>query len=159
VRYFRLAAKQGDAAAQCHLAYSFESGEGVAQDQAEAVRYFRLAAEQGDADAQFSLGDCFENGEGVAQDWSEAVRYYRLAAAQTGALSAEQLAVITTACDRIACSHEAAASCCLGCGARRNLKKCTHCRIARFCSSECLSRAWPAHKPNCKLWREVAGDS
>jgi hypothetical protein len=129
----------------------------VAQDLVEAVRYYRLAAEQGLAYAQLQLGVCFENGEGVAQDWAEAVRFYRLAAAQSGALCAAQLARVTAACHRIACSREVAVACCLGCGARRKLKTCAKCHVARFCSSECVARAWPAHKPNCRLWQDDAG--
>jgi TPR repeat protein len=69
----------------------FCNGEGVAQDQAEAVRLWRLAAAQGDADAQFNLGAMFANGEGVAQDKAEAVRLYRLAAAQGHAKAAAAL--------------------------------------------------------------------
>jgi TPR repeat protein len=60
----------------------FSKGEGVAQDQAEAVRSWRLAAAQGHADAQNNLGYIFDKGKGVAQDKAEAVRLYRLAAAQ-----------------------------------------------------------------------------
>jgi hypothetical protein len=63
---------------------------------------------------------------------------------------------ITAALDQIACSREAAFACCLGCGARRKLKKCAQCRLARFCGTECVARAWPAHKPNCKLSRDEA---
>ena len=154
--FFRLAAEQGHAAAQHNLGWCYQRGEGVAQDWAEAVLYFRLAAEQGHAGAQTNLGGCFERGEGVAQDVAEAVRYYRLAAAQAGALSSEQLAHITAACERVACDRELAAACCLGCGARRKLKKCSGCKVARFCGAECCARAWPAHKPNCKLWSDAA---
>jgi hypothetical protein len=155
VRYYRMAAGKGLSSAQFNLGCCFENGWGVTQDSAEAARYFRLAAEQGLANAQFSLGCFFEQGEGVAQDWTEAVRYYRLAAAQTGALSMEQLAKISAACDRIACSRETAVACCLGCGARRKLKSCAKCHVARFCGSECIARVWPAHKPNCRLWRNA----
>jgi hypothetical protein len=119
------------------------------------VRYYRLAAEQGYAGAQFNLGVCLEHGEGMARDLAEAVRYYRLAAAHADALSVEDLAKITAACDRIACSREVASVCCLGCGARRKLKKCAKCHVARFCSTECVALAWPGHKPNCKLWRDA----
>jgi hypothetical protein len=153
---YRLAAEQGHAEAQFNLGFCFANGKGVAQDEAEAVRYFRLAAEQGYADAQFNLGCCFANGKGVAQDEAEAVRFYRLAAAQADALPSETLALITAACDRIACSREVASRCCLGCGARRKLKTCAKCRVARFCGTECVARAWPAHKPNCRLWRADA---
>jgi hypothetical protein len=154
VRYYRLAAEQGHADAQCNLGSCYKDGEGVAQDWAEAVRYYRLAAEQGHAGAQSSLGICFEIGaEGVAQDLAEAVRYYRLAISQADALSADELARMTAACDRIACSREVASTCCLGCGARRKLKTCAKCKMARFCGTECVARAWPAHQPNCRLWR------
>jgi tetratricopeptide (TPR) repeat protein len=58
---------------------------------------------------------------------------------------------------RYASSREMAAARCLGCGTQHTslhkLKKCSRCRVARFCSTECVARAGPAHKPNCKLWR------
>ena len=128
----------------------------MAQDAVEAVRYYRLAAAQGSAVAQFNLGVCFERGEGVAQDAVEAVRYYRLAAAaDEDALSAEHRASALAGCERIACDREVAAACCLGCGARRKLKTCSKCKVARFCGAECVARAWPAHQPNCWLWRAV----
>ncbi len=60
----------------------FLNGEGVAQDDAEAVRLFSLAADQGLATAHFALGFMFSNGQGVAQDDAEAVRVFNLAAAQ-----------------------------------------------------------------------------
>ena len=47
-----------------------------------------------------------------------------------------------------------AAAYCMGCGAQRKLKTCAKCRVARFCSAECIARCWPAHKPHCKLWRD-----
>ena len=145
---------QGHPTAQFNLGRCFARGEGVAQDWAEAVRYYRQAAEQGLADAQFALGGCYEEGEGVAQDWAEALRYYRLAAAQSdGGLSSGQLAAVHAACERFASDRDLAAACCLGCGARRKLKKCSKCKVARFCSTECVARAWPAHKPNCRLWQ------
>ena len=33
----------------------YRDGQGVVQDEAEAVRWFRLAAEQGHAEAQYNL--------------------------------------------------------------------------------------------------------
>jgi TPR repeat protein len=55
VRWYRLAAAQGVAVAQCNLGFMFEKGRGVAQDDAEAVRWYRLAAAQGDARATAAL--------------------------------------------------------------------------------------------------------
>ena len=54
----RHAAEQGDADAQYNLKVAYGTGEGVAQDDAEAVRWYRLAAEQGNAGAQLALGSC-----------------------------------------------------------------------------------------------------
>ena len=56
VKWYRLAAEQGNARAQYNLGYAYDNGEGVEQDYVEAVKWFRLAAEQGNADAQYNLG-------------------------------------------------------------------------------------------------------
>ena len=52
----RQAAEQGDATAQFNLGVMYAKGEGVPQDDAEAVRWFRLSAEQGHASSQGALG-------------------------------------------------------------------------------------------------------
>ena len=76
----RQTAEQGNAEAQFNLAAMYAAGEGIQQDEAEAVRWYRLAAEQGHADAQASLGGMYLEGRGVPQDDAEAVRWIRLAA-------------------------------------------------------------------------------
>ena len=43
----RRLAEQGDAEAQSSLAVMYDTGEGVPEDDAEAVKWFRMAAEQG----------------------------------------------------------------------------------------------------------------
>ena len=55
-REWRELADQGLPKAQSALGLMYQDGQGVAQDDAEAVKWFRLAAEQGDADAQSNLG-------------------------------------------------------------------------------------------------------
>ena len=60
----------------------YDNGNGVPEDDAEAVRWYRLAAEQRLAAAQFNLGLMYEHGNGVREDDAEAVRWYRLAAEQ-----------------------------------------------------------------------------
>ena len=77
-----VAAEKGDADAQNSLATAYAAGEGVQQDDAEAVKWFRRAAEQGYASAQFNLGVMFARGRGVLQDHAEAAEWYRLAAEQ-----------------------------------------------------------------------------
>ena len=76
------AAEQGDAGAQFLLGSRYDHGQGVPEDDAEAVRWYHLAAEQGHASAQYYLGYKFAQGEGVARDTGEAVRWLREAAGQ-----------------------------------------------------------------------------
>jgi hypothetical protein len=52
------------------------------------------------------------------------------------------------------------ASECVACGAKRKLKTCAQCKIARFCNGNCMRMAWPIHKSVCKKWAaERAGAS
>jgi len=87
-------AEQGDAAAQFNLGGMYSLGQGVPQDDQEAVRWWRLAAEQGDAAAQFNLGVSYDQGRGVPQDDGEAVRWYRLAAVQGHATAQFNLGIL-----------------------------------------------------------------
>ena len=80
-------AEAGNAEAQYELGRAYEMGEGVSEDDAEAVRWYRMAAEQGEALAQFNLGLMYANGRGVLKDEAEAVRWFRLAAEQGLALA------------------------------------------------------------------------
>jgi hypothetical protein len=75
-------AEKGNAAAQYNLGDMYREGEGVAEDDKEAVKWYRKAAEQGHAQAQNNLGDMYANGEGVPMDSKEAVKWYRKAAEQ-----------------------------------------------------------------------------
>ena len=74
--------EQGDAEAQLLLGSLYDTGEGVPEDDAEAVRWYRLAAEQGLAEAQLNLGVMYDNGEGVPEDDTVAAQWYRMAAEQ-----------------------------------------------------------------------------
>ena len=82
----RRLAEQGDVDAQFNLGVMYATGEGVPENDAEAVRWYRLAADQGYTNAQLSLGLMYANGEGVARDLAEAVKWYRLAAEQGDAM-------------------------------------------------------------------------
>ena len=73
-------ANTGDPEAQSDLGLLYLEGQGITQDDPEAVRWFRLAAEQGHAVAQSNLGMMYAGGRAVIQDPVEAVRWYRLAA-------------------------------------------------------------------------------
>ena len=51
VRWYTLAANQGDTDAQYNLGVCYERGIGVAKNESEAVRWYTLAAKQGQANA------------------------------------------------------------------------------------------------------------
>ena len=88
-------AKQGNADAQYNLGLMHEKGQGVPQDDKEAVKWYRLAAQQGGADAQYNLGFMYHNGQGVPQHYKEAVKWYRLAAEQGYAAAQTGLGVMS----------------------------------------------------------------
>ena len=46
----------------------YERGDGVPEDNAEAVRWYRMAAAQGDAKGQRALGFMYTQSEGVYED-------------------------------------------------------------------------------------------
>ena len=54
----------------------YANGEGVPENDAEAVKWFRLAAEQGHAGAQFNLGGMYATGEGVLRSGAAAADWY-----------------------------------------------------------------------------------
>jgi TPR repeat protein len=87
VAEWRKGAEKGDAAAQYNLGYCYAHGQGVTQNDGEAVKWCRKAADQGDAFAQQTLGVCYANGIGVPQNDAQAIKWYRKAAEQGNALA------------------------------------------------------------------------
>ena len=81
-KWYRLAAEQGIAIAQFNLGVMYRNGNGVPENDAEAVRWYRLAAEQGHAIAQSNLGVMYDSGEGVPENDVRAYIWYSVAAAQ-----------------------------------------------------------------------------
>ena len=75
-------AEQGDPIAQRNLGLLYEAGEGVLENDAEALRWYMLAAVQGRASAQYNLGIMYDNGEGVPQNNLRAYMWWSVAAAQ-----------------------------------------------------------------------------
>ena len=85
MKWYRLAAEQGNAYGQFNLGVMYANGQGVVQDNAEAVKLYRLAAEQGYASAQFNLGGMYGDGQGVIQDNVMAHMWLNIAAANGAA--------------------------------------------------------------------------
>jgi len=82
LKEFRPLAEQGYPLAQATLGFMYAKGQGVPQDDQEAVKWYRLAVEQGDAVAQANLGLMYAKGQGVAQNYIQAYMWETLAAAQ-----------------------------------------------------------------------------
>ena len=82
LKEWRPLAERGYAKAQSNLAWMYEHGRGILQDEAEAVKWYRKAAEQGDARAQSNLGVMFKNDQVGAYEPFEAVKWFRKAAEQ-----------------------------------------------------------------------------
>ena len=76
------AAKQGDAVAQNNLGLMYANGDGVPENDAEAVKWFRKAADQGYASAQYNLGLMYAMAKVCQRMMLRLVKWYRKAADQ-----------------------------------------------------------------------------
>jgi len=77
---YKKAAEAGYAPAQNDIGYMYMSGEGVEENDVEAVKWYLKAVEQGLAEAQTNLGYMYDYGKGVEENDVEAVKWYRIAA-------------------------------------------------------------------------------
>lgn len=77
---YRKAADRGYPPAMFNLGVSYEEGDGVAADAAEACKWYILAADAGHAEAMFNLANCYRMGRGVPADREKAFEYFRRAA-------------------------------------------------------------------------------
>lgn len=84
----------GDARAQVELGLAYATGDGVTEDDAEAVKWFRKAADQDDVRGERYLAEMYFRGRGVPADNEEAAKWLRLAAGQDDAESEHNLAVM-----------------------------------------------------------------
>jgi len=99
LRWYFLAAENGDSAAQNLIGKAYELGRyGLSTRSEEAVRWYKLAfegylslAEKGKAEAQYLLGDMCRKGNGRPQDFAKAIHWYTLAAGQGYAWAQYQL--------------------------------------------------------------------
>ena len=80
VKWYQLAAEQGDASSQYHLAFMFYDGEGVDLNYDEAFKWFHKSAEQEFAAAQYNVATMYKMGKGVEADDAKAVEWLKKAA-------------------------------------------------------------------------------
>jgi TPR repeat protein len=87
LRITRPLAAQGEEWAQVSLGDLYANGQGVVQDNAEAVKWWKLASAQGSAIAQSNLGNMYASGRGIVQDYVRAHMWFNLAAVSGNKLS------------------------------------------------------------------------
>jgi TPR repeat protein len=75
----------GEPRAQYDLGLMYDKGQGVPQNDAEAMRWYERAAEQGEPRAQYNLGLMHLNGQGVPPDVVKAYFWVSLSASQGNA--------------------------------------------------------------------------
>merc|ERR1712139_115880 len=82
MKWYRMAADQGNADAQCNIGNMYYDGQGVAQDYSAAMKWYRMAAGQGYAQAVRNVGGMYYEGKGVPQNTLEALRWLHKAQVQ-----------------------------------------------------------------------------
>ena len=88
-------AERGDSDAQWQMAVRYHNGEGVPQDDTQAMKWFERAAEQGHLDAQSRLGAYYWAGRGAPEDLSKAYYWSAIATAQGDEISKSRLEGLT----------------------------------------------------------------
>lgn len=78
----RAAAEAGDMEAQLRLGVMCDHGEGMPEDDIQAMRWYQMAAEQGSPAAQVNLGVLYDRGDTIPEDNATAVRWFNKAAEQ-----------------------------------------------------------------------------
>ena len=82
LKYFLLAAEDGDMVAQLGAARLYAAGKGIPQNLELAFKWYKPAAAQGVLEAQLALASAYADGSGVEADPKEAYRWYRAAGEQ-----------------------------------------------------------------------------
>lgn len=80
VKWYRLAADQGNVLAQRNLGQVLMTGDGIPRDDAEGFKWMQRAAEKKDTDACYYLGVLYRYGRGTAKNTAEAAKWLKLAA-------------------------------------------------------------------------------
>ncbi len=78
LKYFTMAAEQGNADAQFEVGQMMAQGLGTAQLFEEAMHWYELSARQGHAKAQFNIAFLYAYGQGVDPDMLKAYEWYRI---------------------------------------------------------------------------------
>jgi TPR repeat protein len=88
------AAKQGQATAQYNLGIMYDSGDGVPENDSEAVKWWRKAADQGYVKAQHNLAYMYATGAGVPENSISAYVWFSMAKTQGETNAANNLDIL-----------------------------------------------------------------
>lgn len=66
--WFEKASAQGHALATYHLAYLYDTGSGISQDQKKAFKLYAKSADLGQAEAMWHMAQMYDSGKGVKRD-------------------------------------------------------------------------------------------
>lgn len=81
IEALKAAAEKGDSDAQFQLGNAYQMGEGVTQNDLQAIHWMTKSANQRNLDAMFNLGMAYRGGYGVPQDHVTAYMWLELAVA------------------------------------------------------------------------------
>ena len=87
-------AERGDADAQYNVAQMYSKGDGVIQDDRQAVKWWLKAAKQNHTSAQYNIGVMYAEGRGIIQDYKEALKMFSKAAEKGDANAQSYLGVM-----------------------------------------------------------------
>jgi len=93
-RLLKTASDAGDSDAQVNLGYLFARGQGVAQNQQEALRLYLASAKQGNAEGMNAVGFKYRYGSGVAIDLPRAMHWFCRAAVSGDPRGLNNLAIV-----------------------------------------------------------------
>jgi uncharacterized protein len=93
VQWYKKAAEQGHAAAQCSLAEALWHGRGCRPDQTAAINWYTKAALNGNPEAQYELGEIYFNGLHVKMDVRKGFLWYLKSAEQGNTLAQYQVGI------------------------------------------------------------------
>jgi hypothetical protein len=96
MRWFTMAASQGDAVAEDDVGELYFFGHGVPVDYAQAMVWYRRSAAQGNATAQDGIGALYARGQGVPVNYAEALRWFHKSADQGNSDAANWLGYFYT---------------------------------------------------------------
>lgn len=82
IKWYLLAADQGQPDSQNNLGKIYYNGEGVRQSYEESYSWYMNAALQGISESQYFIGNMHNQGHGVKQDYRVAHSWFELAAKQ-----------------------------------------------------------------------------